>query len=296
MTASRYHLPVMLDEVLEYMAPRPGMKVVDVTLGGGGHAREVLKGIEPGGIFVGMDRDPDAICNANTLEGSDEIRVEIVKGQMSDLSDVARKVGIENFDLIFADLGVSSHQFDCGERGFSFREDAPLDMRMDPSKGESAANLLARLSEDEIENIIRDFGEDRFAKRIAAAIAMHGRVETTRELAGIVKDAYPGFARHSRIHPATRTFQAIRIAVNDELGELESLLESAPGLLSKDGRLLIISYHSLEDRRVKNKFRELEKTDEFRLPKRKAIKPSAGEVESNPRARSARMRVLERIA
>jgi len=214
MTGDGYHCPVMLEEVLCYMLPKPGQRVLDVTLGGGGHARGIIDKIGPGGTFVGLDRDPDAIEHAEKLCG-DGVKIFVLKGKMGELSGVVGQSKIEKFDAILADLGVSSHQLGCVGRGFSFRNSAPLDMRMDPTTGLSAADFLEGLSKEEIERIIWNLGEEKFAARIAASIASYGRISTTGELAEIVERSYPRMKGRRRIHPATKTFQAIRIAVND---------------------------------------------------------------------------------
>ena len=293
MIAASYHLPVMPGEVVEYLQPRPGDTFVDVTLGGAGHARVLLERISQNGTFIGIDRDEDSLKEAKDIIGLYK-NAKMVHGRMGDIKNILGELGIKTVDGMLADLGVSSHQFDVVERGFSFRGDAPLDMRMDQTKGESAAELLSGLDEDELVKMLSELGEERYSKRIARAIASSEGIETTAELASLIERAVPPQARYKKIHPATRTFQAIRIAVNDELGELKKFLDSAPWLLSSGGRVAVIAYHSLEDRMVKRSFRELAAGDDFSLPKRKAIKASEEEIDSNPRARSARLRILER--
>ncbi|MBT3181501.1 MAG: 16S rRNA (cytosine(1402)-N(4))-methyltransferase RsmH [Deltaproteobacteria bacterium] len=293
MTVVGYHLPVMLREVVDYLQPSLGNTFVDVTLGGAGHAKAILKAIGPDGTFIGIDRDEDALDEVKEVIDSYR-NASAIHGRMGDIKNILKEMEIKSVDGILADLGVSSHQFDVIERGFSFRGDAPLDMRMDRSKGESASELLSRLDEDELVKILSELGEERYSKRIARAIASSEEIKTTGELAGLIQRSVPPPARYKRIHPATRTFQAIRIAVNDELGELRNFLNDAPHLLSSGGRVAVISYHSLEDRMVKWAFRELAMDDEFSLPKRKTIKASDDEIDSNPRARSARLRILER--
>ncbi len=287
------HRPVMAGEAISLLKALPGKLIVDVTLGGGGHAALILEATAPDGRLIGIDRDPDAIEAARSRLSTEGARATIVRGKMGEIAAILKELEIERADGIFADLGVSSYQLDSGGRGFSFRSDAPLDMRMDPECGESAADLLERVDEEELSKILREFGEERYAGRIARALAGR-RVKTTGELAQAVMGAVPPIARRSRIHPATRVFQAIRIAVNDELGELDRFLTSAPALLSEGGRMVVISYHSLEDRRVKHSFRRIAAEGEYTLPSRRAIVPTDEEVKTNPRARSAKMRVIER--
>lgn len=288
-----FHRPVMSDEVVGLLELKRGMTVVDATVGGGGHAAAILEAISPGGEVIGIDRDPEAISAAMArLEGKGS-RVRLIRGCFGEIGAILAEAGFKSVDAILADLGASSFQFDSAHRGFGFGRDAPLDMRMDPTRGEGAAEMLARLGEDEICDIIRRYGEERHARRIARVLARE-RVRTTAELASAVSRAMPPAARRGRIHPATRTFQALRIAVNDEMGELDRFLAAAPECLSAGGRLAVISYHSLEDRMVKHSFRRLASSGDYLLPMRKAIRPGAREVAENPRARSARLRVLER--
>lgn len=291
--ADDFHRPAMVSEAVGWLGVRPGSIVVDVTVGGGGHAGAIIEKIMPGGMFIGIDRDGDAL-EAASKRLCGRANVRLVKGLMGGIGGILGGIGVKSVDAILADLGVSSFQLGRASRGFSFQTDATLDMRMDQTTGESAADLLARLGEAEIEELLREFGEERFARRIARALAARRGIGTTGELAQAVAQALPAHARHGRIHPATRTFQALRIAVNDELGELGRFLDSAPRRLAARGRLVVICYHSLEDRLVKRAFRGLAVSGEFRLPARKAIRPSEAEVAANPRARSARMRVLER--
>lgn len=292
--ADSYHRPVMQAETLRLLELKPGSLVVDATLGGGGHAEAMLSAIAPGGELIGIDRDPDAISAALARLDRPGYRVRLVRGRMGEIGRLLDESGIAGADAILADLGVSSFQLDCASRGFSFRNDAPLDMRMDPSDGETAAELIERLSEEELANLIWEMGEERFSRRIARRIKSRQGVATTAALAEIVASAFPPAARHGRIHPATRTFQALRIAVNDEMGELDSFLSAAPAKLKIGGRLAVISYHSLEDRRVKRAFRSYAAGEGYALPVRRAVVPSDDEVAANPRSRSAKLRVLEK--
>lgn len=288
------HRPVMAQEVVRYLNVNPGSTVVDATLGGGGHAREIAQAISPGGELIGMDRDPDAVAAAARALDIRGVNVRIIKGRMGEIADVMQRSGINFVDAILADLGVSSFQLDSQSRGFSFRSDGPLDMRMDPTAGESAAELLMRLDEEEIADILKIYGEERHARKIAREIARRRGMQRTSELAEAVMRMTPPAARHGRIHPATRTFQALRIAVNDELGELKCFLVEAPQILRPGGRLVIVSYHSLEDRLVKFAFRDRAAEGEFSLPIKKPLVPCEKEIGENPRARSAKLRVLER--
>jgi 16S rRNA (cytosine1402-N4)-methyltransferase len=286
---------------------------VDGTLGGGGHAIGILQASSPGGILLGFDRDLDALAAASRRLSQFEGRVRFFHANFTRLSETLIQEGIAAIDGMVLDLGVSSHQLDTGTRGFSFQQDAPLDMRMDATSGKTAADLVNTLPEKELERIIRDFGEERWARRIAAVIAAERKtapVVTTLQLAGIVSRSIPRAKWEARLHPATRTFQAIRIAVNEELESLEKGLKAGVEALARGGRLAVISFHSLEDRIVKNTFNELAKGCICpknvprcicgRLPAVKKLtgKPViAGEEEitKNPRSRSAKLRAVEKL-
>ena len=307
------HLSVMPDEVIRFLAPRPGGIYVDGTLGGAGHALQILDASSPDGMLIGFDRDDEALKAARERLYPFGKRARLVHGNFSDIADELAGLGIARIDGLFLDLGVSSHQLDSGERGFSFREDAPLDMRMDRSTGPTAADLVNTLSEKELARIIRDYGEERWAKRIAAFIVTardHSPIETTMGLVDIIKGAVPKGAWEERLHPATRTFQGLRIAVNDELASLEKGLDLGVRLLNRGGRVVVISFHSLEDRIVKNRFRSLAhgctcpkdfprcvcgNTPLIKVLTGKPVVPEAAEVEANPRSRSARLRAAERL-
>lgn len=289
----RYHTPVMVQEIVRWLNLKSGSKILDVTLGGGGHALALLDATSPDGVLFGIDRDDDAIREATDRLADFGSRVKIFKARMGEMSRVLSEVDAEYVDAIVADLGVSSFQLDDAGRGFSFMKDAQLDMRMDRSAGITAADLIESLDEKKLAEIIWEFGEERFSRRIARAIAGQ-KIDTTGELVKKIVASLPPNARHGKIHPATRTFQALRIAVNDEMNELKDFLECAPRHLSAGGRMAIISYHSLEDRQVKRAFRKCAAGGEYLLPVKKPIMPSENEVETNPRARSAKMRLLER--
>lgn len=306
------HVPVLLAQVLEALAIRADGRYVDATFGRGGHSREILKRLGPAGRLLAIDRDPEAVAEADPALLGDP-RFEVVKGEIADIEAIAAgRDLLGEVDGLLLDLGVSSPQLDRPGRGFSFRQDGPLDMRMDPTRGESAAEWLAKVDEKGLRQVLSRYGEERHAGRIARAIVARRAekpITRTRELAEIVAGAVPRGAPQ-RIHPATRTFQAIRMAVNDELGQLERALEASPGLLRAGGRLCVISFHSLEDRMVKRFMRAASREpDAWRgmpsippehRPKLavigRAVKADAGEIEANPRARSARLRVAERLS
>lgn len=307
------HTTVLYDEVLRLLAPRPGGVYVDGTLGGGGHALGILQASSPDGMLLGFDRDEDALAAASRRLSPFEGRVRMFHANFTRLTETLIQEGIAAVDGMVLDLGVSSHQLDTGERGFSFQQDAPLDMRMDATSGRTAADLVNSLPEQELERIIREFGEERWARRIASVIAAERRtapILTTLQLAGIVSRSIPRAKWEARLHPATRTFQAIRIAVNEELESLEKGLRAGVEVLARGGRLAVISFHSLEDRIVKNTFNELAKGCVClkdaprcvcgRLPvvKKLTAKPVAAgpeEITNNPRSRSAKLRAVEKL-
>ena len=304
---SRAHVAVLAQEAIEALNIRSNGTYVDCTYGRGGHSRLILEKLGAEGRLIALDRDPEAVQAGVALH---DPRFVIVRSAFSQVSDVLQKLGVAGVDGMLLDLGVSSPQLDDGRRGFSFRSDAPLDMRMDPEHGISAAEWLATAEESEIREVIRNHGEERFAKQIAAAIVAaraRGPVDTTRKLAALVADAVP--TREPRQDPATRTFQALRIHVNQELEELSIVLPQCVALLGASARLVVISFHSLEDRIVKRFMRAQSQADALpaRLPVRardlpqprmrlvgRAIRASDHEIAINPRARSAVMRVSER--
>jgi 16S rRNA (cytosine1402-N4)-methyltransferase len=295
---------VLLDEAIAWLAPKPGGLYCDATLGGGGHAAAVLERSAPDGRLVGLDRDPAALATAGSQLERFGDRVTLVHARFSEARAVLERLGMIPVDGFLIDLGVSSPQLDRAERGFSFRLDGPLDMRMDPTTGESAADLLRRVDEDELTRIIRDQGEERHAARVARAIIearRAGPVETTGKLAAIVARALPRH-EHNK-NPATRTFQALRITINDELGELERFLDVAADCLRPGGRLVVIAFHSLEDRIVKHRLRALAgrggagsaNPPLLKLLTKHVVVPGEEERLRNPRARSARLRAVERL-
>jgi len=289
------HTPVLLGEVLGLLRPGAGQRFIDATMGLGGHAAALLERLLPGGWLLGIDRDAEALARARERLEPFRGHFELVHGNFRDLAKHAARLGGKGADGVVIDLGVSSCQLETAGRGFSFSADGPLDMRMDPSQGRTAQELLMHSRADELERILREYGEERFARRIARAIAeRRGELRTTRDLASLVERAVP--RRERRLHPATRTFQALRIAVNDELGALEAALGTLPQWLAPGGRVAVISFHSLEDRIVKRMLREHAAAGDAALVTRKPVRPSAAEVAANPRARSGKLRVAERVA
>lgn len=285
------HRPVMLAEVLHWLAPKPGAVIVDGTVGGGGHARAIAAKLGPEGLVVGIDRDPEALPRAEvSLAGYPHL---LRHGNYADLPEILEELEVPVVDGVLLDLGVCSDQLVDENRGFSFDSDGPLDMRFDPSTGEPAYRLVNRLSEARLADLIFRFGEDRASRRIARAIVSARQrqpIRTARQLAEIIRRAVG--PKTGRIDPATRTFQALRIAVNDELKWLEVALRRIPEVLRPGGRLVVLSYHSLEDRLVKEAFR----TDSrWKVLTPHPITPGADEVATNPRARSAKLRAAERI-
>ncbi len=307
-----YHESVMKNEVLHYLNVHMEGVIVDGTLGDGGHTEFILKNTAPEVRVFAIDRDRSAIERAKKRLSPFRDRVTLTHGNLGDLKSLAAQHGITRIVGLLMDLGVSSPQLDTPERGFSIQHDGPLDMRMDPSQKTSAADLLKKLSDAELVAIIKNFGEERYSKRIVRAIRKEQAerpITTTGQLSRIVARAVAS-PRHTRIHPATRTFQALRIAVNDELEQLKLALQDVIGLLNSTARLVVISFHSLEDRIVKTFFRDEQKgcscppkipvcicgrTQTLKVLTRKPIVPSEEEVARNPRSISAKLRVAERI-
>ena len=307
------HTPVLPAEVTKHLSLHPGSIIVDCTLGGAGHAKRIADSIAPTGILVGIDQDDAAlVAAADTLRLGRQIT--LLKGNFAEIDRLLTEAGIAYADGFLFDLGVSSPQLDFVDRGFSYHDEAPLDMRMDPSGGSlTAADVVNTYQEAALAQVIREYGEERWASRIAAFIvAARGRrpIRTTAELVGIIKDAVPASARRGGPHPARRTFQALRIEVNHEIDALEKGLRAAVKWLVPGGRIVVISYHSLEDRVVKRVFTELAsgcvcppelpvcscgKVPVLRIVTRRPVVPGPEEIASNPRARSAKMRVAEKM-
>jgi 16S rRNA (cytosine1402-N4)-methyltransferase len=284
------HVPVLAQEVLEWLRPEPGQTFVDGTLGGGGHARLLTHAISPGGTVIALDRDPEAVERARTeLNG---LPVRAIVGNYSDIPEILKEFEIDGVDGILLDLGLSSDQLADAERGFSFQSEGPLDLRFDPTRGEPAWKLVERLSAEHLADLIYRYGEERYSRRIGQRIAESRRgapIRTAAELARLVRASVPR-SRDERIDPANRTFQALRIAVNEELKWLEVALRRLPECLRTRGRLAVISFHSLEDRLVKEAFRD---DGRLQVLTRRPIRPSEQEVSANPRSRSSKLRVAE---
>ena len=284
-------MPVMVDEVLAALDPRPGQVLVDGTAGGGGHLRSLVDAVSPEGWVLGIDRDPDAVGKLESRFAGQP--VQLATGSYAELPAFMQAAGVAEVDGVLLDLGLSSDQLADRERGFSFNIDGPLDLRFNPETGESASRLINRLSVEHLANLIYEYGEERLSRRIARAIVATRKakpIETAQQLGDLIRSVVPK-RRSERIHPATRTFQALRIAVNDELGQLQTLLRKVGSCLSPGGKLAIISFHSLEDRLVKQAFQDL---DRWELASRRPIRASESEVVRNPRSRSAKLRVAAR--
>ena len=306
------HIPIMLEQVIEGLDIKPDGIYVDGTLGGGGHSYEIAKRLVSGGRLIGIDQDEAAIKAAGARLSGFGDRVTIVRSNYAQMVSVLQSLGIEQVDGILLDLGVSSHQLDNAERGFSYMEDAPLDMRMDRRQEKTAGDIVNFYSQAELTRIIRDYGEDKFAAKIAAKIIgfrENKLVETTGELAEIIKSAIPMKYRLTGGHPAKRTFQAIRIELNRELEILEESIEGMLDILSDRGRMAVITFHSLEDRIVKSAFKKAEspctcppdfpicvcgKKSKGFVASRKPLIPSDEETERNPRAKSSKLRIFVR--
>ena len=304
----------MLNEVVNYLNCRPGKVYVDGTLGGCGHARAVCEKIIPGGTFIGIDQDIDAISNAETVLKDYTSNIHLFHGNFISLPEFLTQLEIDRVDGILLDLGLSLHHIENSGRGFSFRKDEPLDMRMDIQSPQTAENLINNLSQAELQKLFKEYGEERRAKQITRKIIKIRRqkkIQTSKQLAQIIVDSIPAQAAFKqKIHPATRVFMALRIAVNRELERLETFLEYAVDLLNPGGRLCVLAFHSLEDRIVKQRFKALEKgctcppqlpqcvcgqEPQLRILTKKVARPTAEEIAANPKARSTRLRAAEKI-
>ena len=294
------HLPVMRAEVLSWLRPHSSGIYVDCTVGYCGHAIEILESSEPSGILLGIDRDAEAINVGRQRLSDFGVRAILVKAHFMEMKSILAQRGIRRVDGVLFDLGVSSPQFDEPSRGFSFRLDGPLDMRMDQGSGRTAADIVNGLDETKLADMIYRLGEERYSRRIARAIVDARRrqvLTSTLQLASLIESAVPGHYRRSRIHCATRTFQALRIAVNQELDYLETSLRDAAEALAPGARLCVISFHSLEDRIVKQTFKALssQSAGELEILTKRPQIPSEEERNRNPRSRSAKLRVMQRI-
>jgi len=303
----------MLAEVLYYLDPQPGELFVDATVGGGGHSSAIMPRLLPGGMLIGLDCDREAIDAARKRLSAFENSVVLINSNFRYLKDVLAGLDIESVDGLLFDLGVSSYQLDAPERGFSYQVDAPLDMRLGQDRQLTAADIVNNLPEKELAEIIWKYGEERWAARIASFIVSERKkdpIVTTAQLVNIIKKAIPAGARRSGHHPAKRTFQALRIAINDELGSLQAAMDQIEEVLKPGGRVGVISFHSLEDQIVKESFRRLSgqcacppgvpvctcnSRKVLQIVTRKPVVPSTAEIEDNPRARSAKLRVAVRV-
>lgn len=305
-----HHIPVLLNETIELLDCRPGDIIVDGTLGGGGHASEIIRRILPGGLLVGIDQDPEALRAARERLMPYGDSLITVHDNFANLEQIMHRCSLSHIDGMLIDLGVSSYQLDTGSRGFSYQEDARLDMRMNPNQDLSAYEVVNEYEEDRLARIIADYGEERWAKRIAQFIVKNRPIETTGQLTEVIKAAIPAKARRHGPHPAKRTFQAIRIEVNNELGNLRKVIGQAISFLRPGGRLCVITFHSLEDRIVKTAFRNMEnpctcpprapictcgKKPLVKVLTRKPVIPTDEEIDANPRARSAKLRACQKL-
>jgi 16S rRNA (cytosine1402-N4)-methyltransferase len=292
------HQAVLVESVLSYLDLKPGQIVLDGTIGSGGHSEAILKAINPGGTLIGLDQDDEAIERAEKkLKACGNHRVVLRRFNFRDLDQALSSLNIKQVHVVLLDIGFSSDQLGDPERGFSFQENGPLDMRMDKRSETTARELLAGLSESELVTIFREYGEERFAGRIAKAIVFKRQkspIGTTEELKVVIESAVPGKYKHGRIHPATRVFQALRIAVNDELNVLIEALPKAFECLAPGGKLAVISFHSLEDRIVKRFFIDQKSKGEGEILTKKPVTATDEEMNVNPRSRSAKLRVIER--
>lgn len=289
--AHTVHIPVMYREVLEHLDPQPGQTIVDGTMGGGGHTRMIAQRVGDSGLVIGLDRDPAAVQRTSAwLSG---LPVKTIASNYADIPEVLQTLGIERVDGVLLDLGLSSDQLADRERGFSYQSDGPLDLRFDPTIGKPAWHLLQRLGQQHLADLIYNYGEEKFSRRIARKVVElreRSELKSAAQVADLVRSCVPRSKNHS-IDPATRTFQALRIAVNEELKWLEVILRRLPKCLKPNGKLVVISFHSLEDRIVKNAFRDDRRFD---VVTRKPLRPSEDEIDENFRSRSSRLRVAVR--
>lgn len=294
----KLHIPVMINEIKEYLNLGPGKIIVDATVGTGGHSRMIVESILPGGKLIGIDRDEESLDVSSKRLSDFGSSCAFVHGNFCDIDTILQDLKIEKVDGMLFDLGISSYQLDNPQRGFSFQDNGPLDMRLDRNSYISAYDLVNNLNEEEISNLLWIFGEERFHNRIAHLLVQERQkhaISTTTELSDIVVKAVPYKYRYYRTHPATRTFQAMRIAVNRELEVLEKTIEKAVSFLNPGGRICIISFHSLEDRIVKINFRKLTSCGIIDIITNKPLQPALEEVKVNPSSRSAKLRVAQKV-
>jgi len=292
------HKPVLPREVMDFLDPAPGKIIIDATIGGGGHAVELAERIAPGGTLIGIDRDSESLKIAHEKLKASKIHINLVNKNFRHIKEITENLRLGEVDGILFDLGISSIQMETAERGFSIKNAGPLDMRMDRNQKLTAKDLVNSSDEEDLALIIRDFGEERFYRRIARAIVSardKKEIETTDELVEVISRSLPYGRGRQRIHPATRAFQALRISVNDELSAVEEALRDAPGILKKGGRLCVISFHSLEDRIAKNTLKDFRAKGILKVFTKKPVIASEAEVSENPRARSAKLRAAEKL-
>ena len=293
------HTPVLLKEVMEAFSPKVGGIYIDATVNGGGHTKEILKSIGSSGRVLGIDRDASIIKKLEEETGKQEKRLVLQCENFSNIQAVANEKGFLEADGVLFDLGFSSYHIESSGRGFSFLRNEPLDMRFNPDEGGiRAADILNEWSEEEIKQILREYGEERFAGSIAAAICetrTQSAFKDTDGLVSVIERAVPGWYRNGRLHPATKTFQALRIRVNDEFAHIEKGIKGACNIIKIGGRIAVITFHSIEDRVVKKLFLALEKEGLGKRVNKKVIKPVYTEIRQNPRSRSAKLRIFERI-
>ncbi len=295
-----YHTPVMLDEIIGYLNLKPGKTIVDATIGTAGHSMAIVERITPGGRLIAIDRDEDSLAVSRQRLGRFADSTTLVHGNFVDLDMILKDLNVKKIDGIIFDLGISSFQLDDPQRGFSFQSEGPLDMRLDRTSYISAYDLINNLNEEEISALLWNFGEERWHNRIAHLLVQERQkhpIATTSELVSIVARSIPQRFRHRhyRIHPATRTFQAVRIAVNREIEIIESAINKAIAFLEKRARICVISFHSLEDRAVKHTFRAAKAEGALRLITPKPLTPTEAEIEDNPSSRSSKLRVAEKV-
>ena len=291
------HEPVLLEEALYFLDPLPGKVIIDATIGAGGHAEEILKRLQPGGKLIGIDRDSESLRIAHERLKFFENSFMLVNKNFRFIKDIILELGIGEVDGILFDMGISSIQMETGERGFSIKNIGPLDMRMDRNQSLTAKELVNDLSESELSSLIKSYGEERFHRRIARNIVSARKskeIATTQDLTEVVYRSLPHGLKRQKIHPATRTFQALRISVNDELGGIEEALRQAPDILKKNGRMCVISFHSLEDRIAKNILKDFKAKGICKTLTKKVVRAKEEELLRNPRSRSAKLRAAER--
>lgn len=292
------HRPVLAEEVIYFLNPLPGSIIIDATVGGGGHAEEILRKIYPGGILIGIDKDSESLKIAHQRLSSIEGSFKLINKDFRSIREIVQDLEIKGVDGIVFDMGISSIQIETKDRGFSIKNIGPLDMRMDRNQELTAKDLVNGLEELELSRLIRDYGEERFHRRIARGIVTarnKKEIQTTVELAGVISNSMPYKSKRGRIHPATRTFQALRIKVNDELVSIKEALKETPHILKKGGCLCVISFHSLEDRIAKNALREFNAHGIFRVITKKPVRAKEEEIFKNPRSRSAKLRAAIKL-